>query len=296
MRPQSRIPYVPSAALVIRRDVVPPGSQLFDPLLPAGEDVDLVWRLGAAGWDVRYIPTSIVEHDGPSSPTEFLARRAFYGTSAAPLSDRHPEVMAPLQASVWSGIVWLLGATRRPFLALAVLSTSVVVLARRLQGVVSDPWNVSARIAGGGTARSALPALSGLVRAWSPALVLALLFRRTRRRALGALLTPAIHDWVKAPGNLDPVRYAALHVADDVAYGTGVWAGCARARTIRPLVPRLVFRSRVWSSGSLREQLDATPRQGPVPGAQGGSDVESPGQSERRRAPAVGRRPDNTRG
>jgi hypothetical protein len=52
------------------------------------------------------------------------------------------------------------------------------------------------------------------------------------------------------------VTYAALHAADDVAYGIGVWTGCARERTVRPLVPRLAWRSRVWSSPALRDSLD----------------------------------------
>ncbi len=260
VRAQSTIPYVPSAALVVRREVA--GPDLFDPCLHAGEDVDLVWRLGAVGWNVHYEPSSRVQHDGPASAREFLARRAFYGTSAAPLSERHPDVMAPLQTSVWSGAVWVLGAARRPFLALSVLATSVIVLARRLQGLVRDPLLVSGRIAGGGTTRSAMPALSGLARAWSPALALGLISRRTRGSAAAALLIPAISDWIEQPGDLDLLRYAVLHVADDLAYGSGVWAGCARGRTVRPLVPRLLLRSRVWSSDSLHEQLREAEVQG----------------------------------
>ena len=49
----------------------------------------------------------------------------------------------------------------------------------------------------------------------------------------------------RRPEALDPVRYAALHVADDVAYGAGVWVGCARERTLVPLVPRVSWRARV---------------------------------------------------
>ena len=54
---------------------------------------------------------------------------------------------------------------------------------------------------------------------------------------------------------LDPVRFAALHVADDVAYGSGVWLGCLRARTLAPLLPRIELRTRIWSTRSLRAQL-----------------------------------------
>ena len=254
VRPGSPVPFVPSAALVVRADVAA-GPDLFDPELRGGEDVDLVWRLGEAGWDVRFDPASRVEHDGPPDFGTFLARQAFYGSTAGPLALRHGAALAPVHTSAWSLAVWLLTLARRPVLAQAALVTSVAILANRLSGLVRDPVAVAARIAGGGTARGALPALANLVRAWSPALVLALGSRRTRRAAALALLVPALRDWADDPSTLDPVRYAALHVADDAAYGVGVWAGCARARTIVPLVPRISWRARVWSSRSLRRTL-----------------------------------------
>jgi hypothetical protein len=139
-----------------------------------------------------------------------------------------------------------------------VLAASIFVLARRLGGLVDEPVKVAGRIAGGGTAKSALPALSGLTRAWSPALLLALCWRKTRRPAALALLAPAASDWMAARGGLDPVRYTALHVADDVAYGGGVWLGCLRAGTLAPLLPRVELRARIWSSRSLRTQLGGT--------------------------------------
>ena len=258
VRPGSRLPYVPGAALLLRRAVA--GEHLFDPRLRSGEDVDLVWRLVEAGWDVRYVPASRVEHEGPQTLRSFLGRRAFYGLSAAPLSKRHPDDMAPLNASAWSAAVWALAAWRRPLLATGVLTASILLLARRLTGLVRQPVKVAGQIAGGGTARAALPALSGVTRAWSPALVAGLLSRRTRGAAALALLAPAVRDWAGEPGDLDPVRYACLHVADDLAYGSGVWAGCLQQRTVRPLVPRLAWRSRVWSSPSLRSHLG--PRHG----------------------------------
>ena len=254
VRPGSPIPFVPSAALLVRSDLAT-GPELFDPALRGGEDVDLVWRLGEAGWDVRYVPASSVAHDGPAALRPFLARQAFYGSTAGPLALRHGEVLAPVHTSAWSLAVWALTLARRPVLAQATLAASVAILANRLAGLVRDPVAVAARIAGGGTARSALPALANLVRAWSPALLLGLAYRRTRKVAALALLIPAVRDWANDPGSLDPVRYTALHVADDAAYGAGVWAGCARAGTLVPLVPRISWRSRVWSSRSLRRTL-----------------------------------------
>ncbi len=257
-RPGSPVPFVPSAAVLVRSDVVT-GPDLFDPGLRCGEDVDVVWRLGQAGWDVRYVPISTVEHEGPTSLGSLVSRQAFYGSSAGPLALRHGDAVAPLHTSAWSLAVWGLALARRPILAWATLAASVGILADRLVGLVRDPVAVAMRIAGGGTARSALPSLGNLVRAWSPALVLGLAFRRTRRAAALALLIPALRDWADDPGGLDPVRYSALHVADDVAYGAGVWAGSARARTVVPLVPRISWRSRVWSSRSLRSTLATTP-------------------------------------
>ncbi len=255
VRPLSRIPYVPSAAILVRREVA--GDNLFDPRLRGGEDVDLVWRLVDAGWDVRYEPASTVRHDGPALLGPWLGRRAFYGTTAGPLARRHPAALVPLQASAWSAGVWALLCTRRPFLAGGLLAASVGVLARRFDGLVEKPLAVATKIAVAGTLRSALPALHGLTRAWSPALVLGLCWRRTRPAAALALVAPALGDWRADRPDLDPLRYTALHVADDVAYGAGVWRGCAAARTVAPLRPRIVFRARIWSSASLRTQLKA---------------------------------------
>jgi mycofactocin system glycosyltransferase len=254
VRSGSRIPFVPSAALLVRVDAVD-GPELFDPTLRGGEDVDLVWRLSEAGWDVRYEPSSTVTHEDPASLGAFLSRRAFYGATAAPLARRHGDALAPASVSGWSLAVWSLLLARKPTLALAVLATCIALLARRLRGLVRDPVRVATHIAGGGTSRAVLPTLASLVRTWSPALVVGLAVRRTRRASAAALLIPALSEISAAPGGIDPVRTAALHVADDVAYGTGVWIGCMRERTVTPLIPRVAWRARVWSSSSLRGEL-----------------------------------------
>jgi mycofactocin system glycosyltransferase len=257
VRRGSSVPFVPSAVFLVRTEVVD-GHQLFDPQLRSGEDVDLEWRLADAGWDVRYEPGSLVAHDGAATVGAFLGRRRFYGLSAGPLALRHGDAMAPVQASGWSVAVWVLTVWRRPGLAFAAQATSIIVLAHRLRGLVRDPVAVATKIAGGGTARAAVPALGGVARVWSPLLVGGLLFRRTRRLAALALVLPALRDRAEVPGSLDAARYLGLHIADDVAYGVGVWAGCLRARTVVPLLPRVAWRSQTWSSAGLREGLTAT--------------------------------------
>ena len=232
------------------------GHELFDPRLRSGEDVDLEWRLVAAGWDVRYEPGTVVAHDGAATVRAFLGRRLFYGTSAGPLALRHGDAMAPVQASGWSAAVWLLGLLRTTGVghggtghihhragpaATAVSCGTRSRWPRGLQAVARP--------------RAAVPALAGD----DPGLVAAsgsgTVFRRSRRLALLALLLPALRDRGEAPGRLDAARYVGLHVADDVAYGAGVWAGCFRARTAVPMLPRVAWRSRTWSSRGLQEQL-----------------------------------------
>jgi mycofactocin glycosyltransferase len=80
MGPGRNVPYVPAAALIVRRELAH-----FDERLRYGEDVELVRRLRAAGHRVVYEPDVVVEHD----ERHRLRRRFWYGTSAPALSVRH---------------------------------------------------------------------------------------------------------------------------------------------------------------------------------------------------------------
>ncbi|NBH10765.1 mycofactocin system glycosyltransferase, partial [Amycolatopsis sp. SID8362] len=68
--------------------------------------------------------------------------------------------------------------------------------------------------------------------------------RGWKRRAAAAslLLGPPLTAWAKNRPALDPVRYTAAAIADDVAYGAGVWAGCLAHRTLEPVRPAFVRR------------------------------------------------------
>jgi GT2 family glycosyltransferase len=80
MGPDRTVPYVPSAALIVRTPV------RFDETLRYGEDVDLIWRLLDQGHRVIYDPGVVVLHH----EADVVKRRFRYGTSAAPLAARHP--------------------------------------------------------------------------------------------------------------------------------------------------------------------------------------------------------------
>ena len=254
VRPGSRVPYVPTAALVVRRAAlsgvglsgvglsgVGRGERPFDPGLRYGEDVDLVWRLHDAGWTVRYDPRTVVEHIEPERWTTWLLRKHRYGTSAAPLSERHPDRLAPLVLAPWPAAALLLLLARRPLPALVVASVQVVRLHRRL-GRVGLPPAASAASAARTIARSILATTSGTGGAGAvvtlPVLALALGPRRTRIAAVLALAVPPLLDAVDRRPRVDPVSWVALRLLDDLAYASGVWRGCWTRRTTLPLRPR----------------------------------------------------------
>jgi mycofactocin glycosyltransferase len=231
--PGGRVAYVPTAALVVRRGALDP---LFDAGLRYGEDVDLVWRLHDAGWRVRLEPRATVLHAEPPSWRALLLRRHRYGTSAGPLARRHPGRMSHLAARPGPAAAVGLLLARRPLAAALVgaLQTALVVHRMRSAGVPSAAaaaWSASA-IAG---------TFAGLGRAATivagPVLLAALASRRHRAPALALLVAAPMQEWVRRRPRLDPLRWTAACVADDIAYGTGVWRGCFEARTIAPLVP-----------------------------------------------------------
>ena len=80
--PLTRLSYVPTAALLVRRDAVGRG---FDPALRYGEDVDLIWRMVDAGWRVAVRPGRggpprragpLARGAGPPVPVRELGRAA----------------------------------------------------------------------------------------------------------------------------------------------------------------------------------------------------------------------------
>jgi len=236
--PGSRISYVPTAALVLRRSAVT--APCFDETLAAGEDVDLVWRLAAAGWEIRYDPRVEVTHESEVRTLQWLGRRALYGSSAGPLALRHGDAVAPARVPANTAAVWGLAVSGRPLAAALTGVAATGALASRLAGVVDDPVKVATLLSAGGVARSAAPAVAGLGRAWGPLLCISLFVRplgRVRAAAAAVLAVTWTRGWRSRPRDLDPARYLAARAADELAYGAGVWWGCLQARTLRPLIP-----------------------------------------------------------
>ena len=55
------------------------------------------------------------------------------------------------------------------------------------------------------------------------------------------MLAPIALEWLRQRPAVDPVRYTVLRLAEDVAYGSGVTAASARARSAAPLLPDVRF-------------------------------------------------------
>jgi mycofactocin system glycosyltransferase len=245
--PNTRVSYVPTAALVARRSAlraVARQTGVFDPAMPVGEDVDLVWRLHTAGWRVRYDPAVEVGHHEPRTLSGLLARRLRYGTSAAPLAVRHPGYVPALVLEPWPAATVAALLTRRPLLAGAAFALSVLTTNRTLRAH-DLPTSDVVRVKAAAVAKTWLGAGRYAIQ-YAPPLLLALLLARgragrTRRAAAASLLlgTPLV-AWATRRPAVDPVRFAAVALADDIAYGAGVWAGCVRHRTAMPLRPTVV--------------------------------------------------------
>jgi mycofactocin system glycosyltransferase len=231
VRPGSRVPYVPTAALVVRRSALEEVGG-FDEALPVGEDVDLVWRLAAAGHRLRYEPAARVTHPARPTTAAWLRQRFRYGTAAADLAARHGDAVAPLHISGWSAAAWALVGLGHPVAGAALAAGTTVALTPKLRAL-DRPLAEAVRIAGTGNLYAGRAVADALRRPWWPAAVaLGVARRRSRPALLAAAVVPALLEQRSA-------RHVAARLADDVAYGTGVLAGCWRRRSARALRPAL---------------------------------------------------------
>jgi mycofactocin system glycosyltransferase len=246
--PFGTVSYVPSAAIVCRRQTLADVGG-FDETLQSGEDVDLCWRFIEAGARLRYEPIALVGHDHRTQLREWFTRKAFYGSSAAPLAVRHPGKTAPLVISGWTLLAWLLLAMGSGIGYLA--STLVAVLtgrriAKALSSVDTAPKEVAAVTAHGLWA-AALQLASAICRHyWPLALVAAVLFKRCRQVVLVAAVVDGVVDWATRHADADGdahrvglLSYLLLKRLDDIAYGLGLWTGVVRERHLGALKPQI---------------------------------------------------------
>jgi mycofactocin system glycosyltransferase len=237
VQPLGRVAYLPSAALLARRAALGHG---FDETLTVAEDVDLVWRVHESGWRVRYEPGATVRHDHRTTLGPWLRRKAYYGSGAALLAERHGSDVAPMVLNPWTAAVTLAVLAQRRWSAPAVALVCAAVtatLSRRLRAG-DTPVRTAAALTALGAASALQQAASALTRHyWPLALVAAARSPRARRALAVAAVGDALLDFRRKRPDLDPVRFAVARRLDDLAYGTGLWTGAVRARSPRALVP-----------------------------------------------------------
>ena len=232
--PRTRVAYLPSAVLVVRRSAVDGGG--FDEALRIGEDVDLVWRLHATGARIRYVASVEVPHREPRGWDALVTRRFRYGTSAGPLARRHPGALVPLVLHPWPTLAVAAALARRPLLACVAAATGAAATARTLRAADIPTTGVLPA-----TARAVQQTYLGLARYaiqfGLPLLVAGLPNRHLRFAASALLLGPPAAAWATSRRRLDPLRYTLAMLVDEFAYGAGVWTGSVRSRTAAPLRP-----------------------------------------------------------
>jgi mycofactocin glycosyltransferase len=244
VRARTKVAYVPAAALLCRVNAIREVGG-FDPLLHVGEDVDLMWRLDAAGWRVRYEPAVVVAHDHRTALRPFATRRFQYGTSAAVLDQRHHGLVPPVAVNPWSAVAWAAAMVAPPIgLALGAVTAGVSaeLLRRRLasSGITASTARTLAwrghvgagRLLASSVWRTYLPVVVPLA-----ALPIPVVSAAARRSLLLSAVVPAAMQWRSRRPNLDPVRYLACKLIDDSSYCAGVWTGAFRIRRFGALLP-----------------------------------------------------------
>jgi mycofactocin system glycosyltransferase len=230
VRQWSPVAYIPTACMLARVDYL---GAAFDTSMRSGEDVDLVWRLDGDGFRVHYAAEVSAEHDVRGSVGAWLARKAFYGDSAAPLARRHasrmaPGVMSPVAATAVVGLV----LQRRWSVAVSVTCAAVTANSA-WRGTPADlPTRQRAAVL-----RATFQGMVGqtvglMLRHWSPAtLALSIVSRRARRVAVVVGLVDGLVAYRSSGVDLDPVRFLAARRSEHLAYGLGVWRGALRERS-----------------------------------------------------------------
>ena len=266
--------FVPSANLLIRPEAL---RRLdgFDATMRIGEDVDLCLRAVAAGGRIRYVASTSVGHERRPTLPAFVRQRVDYASSEARLVARHPALTRKLPIPlVPASAAAVMAAARivpsfptRVALALGLLGGQMLAWRHWSAPTWPDPaarprWSSSIR----STALANATLVDGLVRGFARHQVLpvSLLVGRFRpRRTIGTavclLAWAAVSDFVRLRPAVDPLRFAAIHALDDLAYNVGLIAGAIRERSVRAYLSGIRVSTGLPRSPGVGTGADATP-------------------------------------
>jgi mycofactocin system glycosyltransferase len=242
--PRRRVSYLPAAALLARRQALLDLGG-FDEAMRFGEDVDLVWRLGAAGRSARYVPSRGVLHAPRPDLRSFARQRFGYGASAPDLAARHGALAAPLRVGTHTAAVWGAATLLGPQGALAALAGSTALVASR--GSDGPARRALAEEALRGQAAAARHLLRAVAREWLPVSVAVATRDRGARRLLLAALAVEIggaaHRAAPPPHRARTAKWlpavAGFRLLDHASYAAGLWSESIRRREPGALLPRL---------------------------------------------------------
>ncbi|WP_150462740.1 mycofactocin biosynthesis glycosyltransferase MftF [Nesterenkonia ebinurensis] len=237
VRPHSPMSWVSTTCILARTEALTTG---FSPGMRVAEDVDLVWRLSAAGWRVRYEPSNRIYHEHRTTAQQWLIRKYVYGTGAADLAQRHGNLVAPAVLAPWAGAVLMCVAVQRRWsLAIAVGLTGWAYSStvRKLRGLSighRKRYLMAGRLVGFGLTTAAGQGVALMVRHWAPGIVVGSLFSsRARRLLLVSATADTVWEYARLKPEMSPAKFALARRLDDLAYSLGVWKSALCSGSLR---------------------------------------------------------------
>ncbi|MFZ1827736.1 MAG: mycofactocin biosynthesis glycosyltransferase MftF [Candidatus Competibacteraceae bacterium] len=250
--PTAAVSYLPTCNLLVRRDVLLAHGG-FDATLRVGEDVDFIWRILRSGQRARYVPAGRVVHNHRVRLGDWLGRRADYGASEADLQQRFPEGRRLMHLPRVS-LLGLLTVALTPWLgftglwpgavAVTLFGAELVKKRRELLRMGVTLPTVQVAVALGREHAAALYHLSAnAVRYYSlPLLAIGGIQPEGLPVILLLLIIAPLADHRRLQPQLSLPVFIGLYGLELAAYQIGLWRGCWQRRTLRPLLPRLIWR------------------------------------------------------
>jgi len=235
--PGGAVAWLPAACLVGRTQLLGDG---FDAGMRVGEDVDLVWRLEAAGATVRYDPSTTARHDVRSTVRGWLGRKFIYGTGGAALAGKHRDKLAPATLSL-SMAVAAAAVLQRRWWSAPVAATAVAMSAWDLHTrlpIERGRTAVAMRVSFRGLGWAVRQEAGLLLRHWWPVAAVGSIWSRSVRRAVITSIVVDLAVFFRERPGVDPLTVVATRRLDDLAYGSGLWWGAVSRRSARCLAIR----------------------------------------------------------
>lgn len=247
--PKEIVAYLPTCNLVVRRQLLLAQGG-FSADMRLGEDVDFIWRTLRGGARACYIPEGEVVHRHRVRLIALLRRRADYASSEADLQQRHPEGrrQMPLPSIVMLFLITLVAlATAPPLAAVSGVVLIGLLLAefrqkyRQLRKVEISVASMNLPKA---MLREHLASLyhlsANVVRYYSlPLLAVSSVWSPLLWPVSVLMLAAPISDHRRLRPRLPLSAFIGLYWLEMAAYQFGIWNGCIKHRSLRPLWPKL---------------------------------------------------------